>query len=248
MAAVAADDSGPRPAEALEWARAVDDADPKVLTTGPRALALSLFRYADPDGANCRPGDRLLAAKHNVSARTIKRWRTRLVAAGYLIQMARGRSAGRVSGGEGRAAVWQLATPRNEVPPVTLDSEMRGHLRPNEGTPGGRKRGHQRHPSSPETSPGPRQGRTGREIAADVIRDRTGGDDDEIQELLKDLDVPRIRNLAGYVTELASNGSLDRRLAELRARRSRRPSGPPSSKDVCKRCHRPGHDAESCDV
>jgi hypothetical protein len=206
-----------------------------------KALALGLAQYAKSDGSGCRPGDRLLAEKLGVSLRTVKRWRAYLVAAGYLAQTSRGRSAGR-GGGEGRAAVWQLTTPANEGPPVTREPGMRGQLRPNEGTASDRMRGQVGHPNSSGNSPRtPHQAAGPREKALTVIR-ATGADEEEAMQILEKINQPHVRQLDRYVAELASRGHLDRLLKEVR----RPPSGPPSIRDQCTRCGLTGHDAKSC--
>jgi hypothetical protein len=57
-----------------------------------------------------------------------------------------------------------------------------------------------------------------RERAAAVIRQHGNADDDEIDQLLDQLDGPRVGNLAGVVTVAIKNGSFDQRLAALRER------------------------------
>lgn len=230
------------PCPDLEWRRLVWEADAKAVSVGAKALASGLAYYARSDGSGCRPGDRLLAEKLGVSLRTIKRWRAQLVAAGYLMQTRRGISGGR-GGAEGRAAIWQLTRPANEVPPATPDAGMRGQPRPNEGTAGDRIRGHERQPNSSGNSPGtPHQGAGPRDEALAVIRRETGADEEEARQIFKlKIDLPYIRQPDRYAAELARRGHLARVLEEIR-----RPTGPPPVRDQCGRCGLTGHDRESC--
>ena len=145
--------TGHSPAIALRWHRLVLRSD---VSRGAKLLAGALLDYMDPDGSNCRPGDRLLALDLAVTERTIKEWRRELVRAGLLRCAHRGHSGGR-GGGPGEAAVWRPVIPVNEGNEVSPDSVNEGNPRSphsvNEGKPDVRMRGSLTYPHLPRTSP-----------------------------------------------------------------------------------------------
>lgn len=104
----------------LQWLRAVRKAD---LSVGATALAAVMASYAEENGRECRPGDKLLRARLKVKERALLNYRLELKDAG-LIALASTHAPG-------RAAEWRLILPSQQVhsdAPVDGDRCTQMHL------------------------------------------------------------------------------------------------------------------------